>query len=142
MVVKLIKKGESKWLALSCDKKIGEVKPSYKYGGTYEATLDNGKTIYAVNQESLKRMIQEEINENTPVKSITIPKRDKEGYFVELREITVQWTCPECGVIMGEPELTQFHEDGHTFSVHTWSNKCSHIVKYTDLKVIDDETSI
>lgn len=57
MKVQLIKMGNEQWDAKVDGAVIGKVKKSYKYHGSYEATLNNGTVINAFNQTSLKNMI-------------------------------------------------------------------------------------
>lgn len=69
-------------------------------------------------------------------KVITIPNRDKDGWLHGTIQVIADWKCPVCGNPMGEPKLQQFCEDGEFYSVHTWSNDCGHVCKYTDLKIV------
>ncbi|MDH6674357.1 hypothetical protein M2277_005049 [Paenibacillus sp. LBL] len=68
-------------------------------------------------------------------KLVTVPNRDKEGWLHGTKSILVKWNCPVCGEEMGTPEVKQFCEDGEFYSVDTWTNKCGHIAKYSDLEV-------
>jgi hypothetical protein len=66
-------------------------------------------------------------------KTITIPKRDQQGWLYGTKQVTVLWKCTACGELMGDPKLQQFCEDGEWYSVHTWKNSCGHVAKYTGL---------
>ncbi|MGG5780723.1 hypothetical protein [Bacillus albus] len=37
---------------------------------------------------------------------------------------------------MGEPQVSNFYEDGQSYGVHTWENECGHIAQYDELKEI------
>lgn len=67
---------------------------------------------------------------------VTIPNRDNQGYLLGAKSVLVEWKCPTCGEIMGDPVVKQFCEDGEFYSVHTWENDCGHVAKYNDLKEV------
>ena len=68
------------------------------------------------------------------VKVVTVPNRNEQGYLIGTKNILVNWTCPECGERMGDPEPTNYCEDGSYYVVDTWNNLCGHTAKYKDLK--------
>lgn len=68
-------------------------------------------------------------------KMVRVPIRNELGYFVGVEEILVDWSCPECGEMMGIPKPTRFCEDGEYYIVDTWSSPCGHEkVEYKNLK--------
>lgn len=64
---------------------------------------------------------------------ITIPNRNKEGWFYGITNVKVNWECPICGAIMGEPTLKGYCEDGEFYYVDNWTNPCGHLIRYCDL---------
>ena len=58
MTIKLIKTGASSWVVKKGFEAIGDCKPSHKYGGSYEATMTDGATIYGVSQKALISIIK------------------------------------------------------------------------------------
>ncbi|PGK51930.1 hypothetical protein CN918_29500 [Priestia megaterium] len=72
-------------------------------------------------------------------RTVILPKRDSNGYLIGTQEVEVEWKCPHCGVEMGEPYLHNFFEDGSSYVVHKWKNKCLHIAKYNEVTIVPSE---
>lgn len=66
-----------------------------------------------------------------------IPNRDIQGNINPVCPVVVaevDWHCPVCNAIMGEPQLYRMQISSLSFYVSTWQNPCGHDIKYADLK--------
>jgi len=72
-------------------------------------------------------------------RSVLLPKRDSNGYLTGTQKVEVEWKCPYCGEEMGEPYLHNYFEDGASYVVHKWENKCGHVAKYDEVKIVFSE---
>lgn len=77
------------------------------------------------------------------VKTIVIPNRNerlfREGHLTET--VTVEWKCPECGGDMPEPHLETLEDLlGNSYEVHKWDTPCAHILRYDELKEVEEES--
>lgn len=62
-------------------------------------------------------------------RTVIIPARaEHEGFHS--REVTLQWTCPVCGGVRGEPFATWSYDGSRRLYVHGWINPCGHIDNY------------
>lgn len=69
------------------------------------------------------------------VKEVAIPHR-RNGFLEFVKTIKVEWACPVCGKVMGEPVKRRFCEDGWWYEVDCWENDCGHVARYRDLKIV------
>jgi hypothetical protein len=65
--------------------------------------------------------------------NVNVIKRTNGGWNIEIVEIEIADTCPQCGGKRGEPYWHQFHEDGDWYSCQRWDNPCGHLDMYRDV---------
>lgn len=69
----------------------------------------------------------------TPTRYVSIPAcTEHEGIY----SITVQleWRCPVCGRLRGNPEPAISWDGSRRLFVDGWQNPCGHIDKYADVR--------
>lgn len=57
MKIRIAKVQDGKWNVVLNGEVVSTATRSFMYGDSYEAELPNGKVIYAVSQDALKRMV-------------------------------------------------------------------------------------
>jgi hypothetical protein len=73
------------------------------------------------------------LNEETPVRSVTIPGC-LEHRGVRSVRVTVRWVCPVCGGPRGEPREAVSFDGTYRLVADRWDNPCGHVDKYDDVR--------
>lgn len=67
------------------------------------------------------------------MKTVTVPACiDHAG--IHSMQVTLVWSCPECGGARGEPYQAISWDGSRRLFVDSWVNPCGHIDKYRDVR--------
>lgn len=66
-------------------------------------------------------------------RTVTIPAREEhEG--ISTLTVTLPWKCLECGGPRGEPFEGLSYDGSRRLHVHSWTNPCGHVEKYSAVR--------
>jgi hypothetical protein len=64
---------------------------------------------------------------------VTIPAR-ADHHGLDSITVTLPWTCIHCGGPRGEPYDALSYDGSLRLHVHSWTNPCGHIEKYSEIR--------
>lgn len=70
---------------------------------------------------------------NAPTKIVTIPACEQHEGYAALT-VALPWECLDCGGPRGEPSDGISYDGSRRLHVHTWTNPCGHVEKYSAVR--------
>ncbi len=69
----------------------------------------------------------------TEERTVTIPACEQYARLASIT-VTLPWVCRHCGGPRGEPYQAASYDGSMQLAVHSWSDPCGHVEKYSEVR--------